>query len=264
MPDIDNRIAKKDGEDMVDAIILAGEQPIKGLENAGNKALCLINGKMMIEYVIDAVRMADDIRMVVVVGPKDKLEKCLHGKADAVVEPGNTVIESIMAGIRYLNTVKDVLVCTCDIPLITADAINDFVSRSKALNAEFCYPIVEKSINDVKYPGMERTYVKTREGRFTGGNIFYINPGALEKGFLLANKFFNARKNPLKMARLLSFGFMVRLVLGNLTIRAVEEKVLRISGIKAKAVVSPYPELGQDVDKYSDLSAASFYLPREE
>lgn len=248
----------------MDTIILAGEQLIKGLEDAGNKALCLINGKMMIEYVIDAVRMAEDVKRIVVVGPKDKLAKYLYNKVDAVIDSGSTVMESVMAGIRYLNTYKNILICTCDIPLITTEAINDFISKSKALNADLCYPIVEKSVNDSKYPGMERTYVKIKEGRFTGGNIFYINPKALEKGFLFADRLVKARKNPLKMARLLSFGFMIRLIMGNLTIRAVEERIFRISGIKAKAVVSLYPEVGQDVDKYSDLNAASYYLPREE
>lgn len=159
-----------DGDNkMADVIILAGEQPIKGMEEAGNKALCLINEKMMIEYVINAVKAADDIKSVVVVGPKDKLSRHLNSKVDAVIDSGSNIMENVMAGIRYLKPTENILICSCDIPLITTEAINDFITRSKALGVDFCYPIVEKVVNDNKYPDMERTYVKIKEGRFTGG-----------------------------------------------------------------------------------------------
>jgi len=247
---------------MVDAIILAGEQLIKGLEDAGNKALYRINSKMMIEYVIDAVKAAEDIKKVVVVGPEDKLSRYLYGKVDAVIDSGGNVMENVMAGIKYLKPQGNILICSCDIPLITTEAINDFISRSKTLNADLCYPIVEKAVNDDKYPDMERTYVKIKEGRFTGGNIFYVNPEAVENGLLFADRLVKARKNPLKMARLLSFSFMLHLILGNLEISAVEEKFSRMTGIKARAIVSLFPEVGQDVDKSSDLNTASHYLNR--
>lgn len=245
---------------MVDVIILAGEQLIKGLEDAGNKALYLINRKMMIEYVIDAAKAAEDIKKVVVVGPKAKLSSHLNGKVDAVIDSVGNVMENVMAGIRYLKPQGNILICSCDIPLITTEAINDFISRSKALNADLCYPIVEKAVNDNKYPGMERTYVRIKEGRFTGGNIFYVNPSAVENGLLFADKLVKVRKNPLKMARLLSFRFMLRLILGSLTIGAVEERFSRVTGIKARAIVTLFPEVGQDVDKSSDLNMASYYL----
>ncbi|HHY23968.1 MAG TPA: NTP transferase domain-containing protein [Clostridiaceae bacterium] len=249
-----------DGDEMVDVIILAGEQLIKGLENAGNKALYLINRKMMIEYVIDAVKAAEGIKRIVVVGPKDKLSRHLYGKVDAVIDSGGNVIENVMAGIRYLKPRENILICSCDIPLITTEAINDFISRSKMLNADLCYPIIEKAVNNNKYPDMERTYVRIKEGKFTGGNIFYVNPKAIENGLLFADKLIKARKNPLKMARLLSFTFMLRLVFGNLAISAVEERFSRVTGIKARAIVSLFPEVGQDVDKSSDLNMASHYL----
>ena len=125
---------------MVDVIILAGEQLIKGLENAGNKALYLINRKMMIEYVIDAVKAAEGIKRIVVVGPKDKLSRHLYGKVDAVIDSGGNVIENVMAGIRYLKPRENILICSCDIPLITTEAINDFISRSKMLNGSTASP----------------------------------------------------------------------------------------------------------------------------
>ena len=45
-------------------------QGIKGLEESGSKALYHINGKMMIEYVIDALKEVEDVCKIVIVGPK--------------------------------------------------------------------------------------------------------------------------------------------------------------------------------------------------
>ena len=243
-----------------DVIILAGEQLIKGLEDAGNKALYIINSKMMIEYVIDAVKAAKDINRIVVVGPKDKLSVHLYNKVDAVIDSSGNIMENVMAGIKHLKPQGNILICSCDIPLITTEAIDDFISRAKSLNVDLCYPIVEKTVNDNKYPGIERTYVKIREGKFTGGNIFYVNPKEVERGLFFANKLVKARKNPVKMARLLSLSFMLRLIIGNLTISAIEDKFSKITGVKARAVVSQYPEVGQDIDKFSDIRMASYYL----
>ena len=39
--------------------------------------------------------------------------------------------------------------------------------------ADLCYPIV-KGTKGCQYPDMERTYVKLKEGKYTGGNVFVI------------------------------------------------------------------------------------------
>jgi len=247
---------------MLNAIILAGAQAIKGRNDSGNKALYCINGKAMIEYVIDAVRKADGIGKIVVVGPKAQLQEILYGKADAIIDSDGSVMDNVMAGVRYCGYDNDVLICTSDIPLITPEAINDFIAKSKAEGADFCYPIVEKQVNERKFPGIERTYVKIKEGRFTGGNIFYVNPRVIEKGFRMADRLIKSRKNPVKVARILSLDFMIRLLLGNLTISGAEKKFSKITNIRAKAIISEYPELGNDVDKPSDLAIVEAHLSR--
>ncbi|HOJ10869.1 MAG TPA: nucleotidyltransferase family protein [Clostridiales bacterium] len=249
---------------MINAIIVAGGQTIKGLEEAGNKALYSINGRAMIEYVIDAVRMADDVQKVIVVGPKNSLDKHLKGKIDALIDSDGSVMENVMAGISYLGDDNYILICTCDIPLITVEAVNDFITKAKVLGADLCYPIVEKELNDKKYSGMERTYVKIKEGQFTGGNIFYVNPKTVKENYSFAEKLIVYRKKPIKMARLLSFNFMIKFLMGKVTIDMVEKKFSEITGISGRAVISLYPEIGQDVDKSCDVYAATGYLNSRE
>lgn len=243
----------------MDAIILAGMQTIKYSLESGNKALLDINGRMMIEYVLDAVRNSGDVKRVLVVGPVELLKERLKGYAD-VIDAGGTVMENLVAGIKHLSSEGSILVLTSDIPLLTTEAVNDFIHRSKETKADFCYPVVDKKVSQSKYPEMERTYVRIKEGRFTGGNIFYIDPGVLKERMGIAQRLYEARKNPMKMAAILGFGFLLRLVLGILTIDKAEKVFSRVMNIRAKVVISEYPEIGNDVDKPIDIMVASAYL----
>ncbi|MCR4436498.1 MAG: nucleotidyltransferase family protein [Clostridiales bacterium] len=244
----------------MDAIILAGMEPRRNSGISGNKALLPINGKMMVEYVIDAVRGVDEIEKIVVIGPEDKLKELVKYKIDAVIPPKGSIMDNLMSGVRYVGYTNYILVCASDIPMVSSEAIAHFIGSAKSLKADLCYPVIEKTLSEKKYPEMARTYVKIKDGTFTGGNLFYINPEVLERCAGLADRLASFRKNPLKLARELSFYFMVQLFLGTLTIERVEKKVSTLLNINARAVISPYPEIGNDVDKTSDLLAVTAHL----
>jgi hypothetical protein len=50
------------------------------------------------------------------------------------------------------------------------------------------------------------------------------------------------------------------LLIGKLTIERIEKKFSEILNIKAKAVLSRYAEIGNDIDKPSDVLYAEAYL----
>jgi len=245
---------------MVNAIILAGGQGIKGLEESGSKALYRINGKMMIEYVIDVLKEVEDVNRIVVVGPCVGFGDDFNEKVDKIINSDGTIMENIVAGLEYLGHNENVIICTCDIPLITKEAVVDFIKRSEMTYADLCYPIVKKEINDEKYPDMVRTYVKLKEGKYTGGNVFYLKPEIILKNYDFGQKLISYRKEPIKMARLLGLSFMIKFLAGRITVEMVEKKFFQITGIRGKAIISSYPEIGQDVDKTGDLYAAVSYL----
>ena len=67
-------------------------------------------------------------------------------------------------------------------------------------------------------------------------------------------------KNPLAMAKLFGFGLVWKYIIRRLSIDAVEKRFYKTLGIKGKAIISPYAEVGVDVDKPSDLELAQKYL----
>jgi molybdopterin-guanine dinucleotide biosynthesis protein A len=246
----------------VNVIVLAGEK--KDTSNSGeekvNKAFYKIKDKYMIEYVVETLRKSSLINKIAVVGPKDKLEQAIGYMVDNIVEGTDSIVSNILIALEYFPGEKDILIVTSDIPMITREAIEDFITRCKQKNVDLCYSIVDKKANDQKYPGVRRTYARLWEGQFTGGNVLYFNPEVKDKCKDFVEKMLDYRKSPTKMARVLGFAFLLRFALGVLTINAIQKKCEALLEIRAAAIVSPYPEIGNDVDRLSDLEFIEKYM----
>ena len=244
----------------MNAIVLAGEKKSDNANALENKALLKIKKKYMVEYVLDTLHNVKCIEKIAIVGQKDKLSEAVWHKADYVVEGTDSIVENIIKALKYFPNEKEMLVLTCDIPMITVEAIEHFILESRESGADLCYSIVDKRVNDEKYPEVKRTYAKLREGKFTGGNVFYFNPEIKDNIKDFVEQMLEYRKNPAKMAGVLGIGFLIRLALGILTINAVKKKLKKLIGVNAAAVISPYPEIGNDVDKASDIEFVEKYL----
>lgn len=245
---------------MVNALILAGEESDGGKLGARVKAAVHIHKKAMIEYIVDAMRQCGSINKILVVGPYEQLKGILGDRVDGIVGDQGSIIRNVTAGVNSFKTEDDIVICTCDIPMITVECINDFITASQRLQADFCYPIINKELNEKKFPGIVRTYTKIKEGTFTGGNMFYIRPHVVNKCCKKAEELILYRKNALKMAKVLGWKILFLLFTGKLTIPEAEKKFREIFGIKAKAIISGYPEIANDVDKPSDLEFVKNYL----
>jgi len=244
----------------LNVVILAGEQALNDSGSKSNKAFIKINGRMMIDYVIDAVVKTDNISKITVVGNCENLPDHIRQKVDTILESSGSIINNLVMGVNSFNSDDYVLVCTSDIPMVTDTALNDFIKRSLTSGADFCYPVVDKISNDRKFPGIQRTYIKVKDGTFTGGNVFFIKPVIVERNRALADELVNLRKKPFKMARLFGILFLIKLALGVISIKEAELKFSKIIGAKARAIVTDYAEIGNDVDKASDFSYAEDYL----
>lgn len=244
----------------MNAIVLAGEKKSNKENTLENKALIKIKNKYMLEYVLDALHNVKTIEKIAVVGAKEKLQEVLGHKIDYIIEGTDSIVDNVIKALELFPGEKEMLVLTCDIPMITVEAIEHFMLESKESGADICYSIVNKKLNDERYPEVKRTYVKLKEGQFTGGNAFYLNPEIKDKVKDFFEKVLENRKSPTKMAGILGFGFLLRLALGILTIKAIKKKVNKLLDINAAVVISPFPEIGNDVDKISDIEFVEKYL----
>jgi CTP:molybdopterin cytidylyltransferase MocA len=245
---------------VVNVVLLAGaanDGPLKEVSPATNEALIEIGNKPMVQYVIDGLRQSKSVQRIVVSAPVGELEPHVKGEGLEFVPSQGSILENFMAAYRVLPKDQPILIATCDIPLITGEIVDGFLALCGQREADLYYPIVEKSVGERKYPVVKRTYVTLQEGTFTGGNLFLVNPKAVEAAAPKVERFLTYRKSPLKLAGLLGWTFAIRyLLLKNLRLHELEAKISQMLGIRGAVVVCPWPEVGIDVDKPSDLQLA--------
>lgn len=249
---------------MFDTIILGGGT-VSGLDDetalpagrqAASKALVLIDGKAMIEYMIDAFRAAPSVDRIVALVPRDAQDEPWTEAIDKVLVASDSMVENVRAGLDYVTSSSKsprVVLSSCDIPLLTAEAVEDFLKRCAKCEADVHYSIIEKEVIERAYPETKRTYARLKEGTFTGGNIGLITPEAVIRNFDLFQTGYNLRKSPLKLSRVLGLKFIVKFALHTLSVAEAEARVSGLLNARARAVTSPYPEIGIDVDKRVDL-----------
>ncbi|RKD30916.1 nucleotidyltransferase family protein [Thermohalobacter berrensis] len=243
---------------MVNCVILAGKTE-KMLRGKKSKGIVDINGKPMVSYVIQALKDSGVVDRIVLVGDKT-VYSSLNSKIENVINDKGSMIDNVKAGVNYFKDDPYVLITTCDIPLLTGTAVREFVIESLKSEVDLCYPVIKKKVCKEKYPNAKRTYVKLKEGHFTGGNMMIINPLILDKCIEIAEEIIQFRKNPLKMSKVLGLGLLIKLITGRLSIGNVEKRVENILGLKPKAIITQYAEIGNDVDKPEDLEMAKKYL----
>lgn len=242
----------------MDALILGGalnSGPLRKISCARYEAAISIAGRPMIDYVISALTTVPAVSRIIVVCDESVLSETIKKKTTLIVPPGKTLLDSLNKGLKALNTREPVLVLTADIPLISKAAVEDFLLRCKQKEADVYYSFVPKEMNDQKYPGVKRTYVKLHEGVFTGGNIVLLSSWVIQNQADILNKAVSLRKKTIQLCLLLGWKYLFYLLMGRLTIEQIETQVAKILKMRAVGIISAYPEIGIDVDKPSD-----FYL----
>lgn len=241
----------------MDVIVLAGAKndgALRAVSESPYEAGISVGGRSLLDYVVDSLRKVRAIERMVVVGPLESLSPDLRTAVWRIVPPGGQMVENLRRGLAALAARDKVLVATADIPLITPEAIEDFLARCREREADVYYPIVERGPLEARFPGAKRTYATLREGTFTGGNLILLAPEIVERHQAMIELAVALRKKPFQMARLLGLVCLLKLLLGRLSISEIEDRVEKGLHFKGAAVITPYAEIGIDVDKPSDLA----------
>lgn len=238
----------------IDAVVLAGRENTGKLASGSSERLEAnidIAGKPMVTYILESLAAVPRIGRVLLIGPEDGLSQYEDDRVK-LIPPAESLFENTKIGLQDAAT-EFVLLCASDIPLVTPEIIEDLLDKCIASGADFCYPVSNKVDCDAAFPGVQRTYLTFRDGTFTGGNVFFVRKDVVERAWPLVEKMIAYRKKPLKMANVLGFGLLLRLLLKRATVAQFENRVSEILSLKPKAILNARPEIGVDVDKPSDL-----------
>jgi molybdopterin-guanine dinucleotide biosynthesis protein A len=204
----------------VDAIVLAGTDRNPHRLIAGrNKAFLEMGGRSLVRITVEALLKAHAVDRVFVVGPAADLERelgDLGSRVRSVPEVGQ-MLRNAWAGVKAAERLRTapggggeatdhpVLVLSCDLPLISAQAVDDFVARcaredrqcSKGHHALLVGAVEEQSV--LPYcprdgePGILRPFVDLRSARLRLANIYVVRPQELG-GHELVETGFSYRK----------------------------------------------------------------------
>jgi GTP:adenosylcobinamide-phosphate guanylyltransferase len=245
----------------VHAIITAGGipqpgEPLYPYTQGGSKALLDICGKPMIQWVVDAICTAQKVEKVIIVGLSS--QDGIHG--DKVVDflPNQgTMLQNLRAGmLRILeidSQARHTLVASSDIPAITPEMVDWEIETTSRTDLDAYYTLIRKEVMEKRFPNSRRSYTRLKDLQVCGGDMNVIRTMTASGNDQLWERIVAARKNAFKQASLIGYDTLLLLLLRRVDLQHAVERVTRRLNLSAEALLSPYAEIGMDVDKPSQL-----------
>ena len=198
----------------LDAIVLAGTpRDPKRTILGKNKAFLDIDGRPLLQHVLDALMGTKSIADIFVVGPVEQMSKVLTNLSDEIhlIQQEGNILANGWAGVHASESLhaedgndaaamRPILVITCDLPVISSFSVDDFVARcadedqasdkpcglmvgvaDEAGLAPFC--------PDGDKPGIVRPFVQLDFARIRLANIHVARPRLLTHQEILRTGF---------------------------------------------------------------------------
>ena len=99
---------------------------------------------------------------------------------------------------------------SADIPLITDEIIEAVIAENQDPGFDVFYNVVEKNVMEAAFPGVKRTYMRFRDGRFCGADMHVMSTKTIQK--LINLGFVQFRKRPFKLISMAGPGIILRML----------------------------------------------------
>lgn len=245
----------------MDAIVIAGgvptpEEPLYTYTQGKPKALVDVAGKPMVQWVFDALDQAKKIQRVVVIGLPDGRGLTSAKTVEYIPSQGG-ILQNIRAGVEKTLQIdpkaRHVLTVSSDIPAITGEIVDWLVDTTMQTDHDIYYSVITRQVMEKRFPNSKRTYTRLKNVEVCGGDMNMIRTLTVTGNEELWERIVAARKSALKQAALLGFGTLLLVLLRRLDLEAAVRRVCKKFGITGRAILSPYAEIGMDVDKPHQL-----------
>ena len=245
---------------MYSALVLAGQRaegdPLAAYSPNGQKCCVPVAGRPMIERVVGALMAAGGISDISLsVERKDVLAAVpgfgalIERGRLRVLESAGTPATSVLDALQVLDMASPLLVTTADHALLTPGMVQTFCREADATDADVVAALVSETTIKKRFPNSRRTYLRFRDGGFSGANLFAFRTEKSREAARFWRRVERERKRPWRIARAFGPGL---LLLYCLRILSLDQAVRRISGplgARAATVVLENAEAAIDVDK---------------
>lgn len=153
-----------------------------------------------------------------------------------------------------------VLVTTADHALLEPAWVEHFLAASEARGADLGVGLVARTRIEARFPHTRRTYLRFRDGDWSGANLFDFRTPAARRGADFWQRAEALRKQPWRLALAFGIGNLLLYATRRLTLDAALQRASRVIGAEAVAIGLPFAEAAIDVDKPADLELAENIL----
>jgi len=254
----------------MDVVILAGgvlqsEDPLFPFVPEGvpkNKVFITVNGKPVLQWVLDALSASTKIDNIILVGQSEdhhfSSTKPLYYLPDT-----GSMVDNIITGVTFssqLNsTTTHTLIASGDIPLVEPHMVDWVIGNAESDLVDFTYHVIQEEVMEGRFPGSNRTFAPLKGVRVCGGDLTVISHAVVMQNTAIWKRLTDARKSVVKQAAIFGPRLLFGLLFRQLELEQLASYLGKRLGLQAKAVISPYAEVAMDIDKPHQLA-----LVREE
>ncbi len=246
------------------AVVLAGGRlppPLARLTQKTYQADLSFGGHRSLDGVIRACRDAG-VAEIVVSAPPD-----LHDPGLGVrwARAGSTPIQTAWRGVEALPEAEAILFLPCDVPLLDADHVREFLAEVEARASSLSSGWVALGLSPKEwvrreFPRAPYRFMRFAEGAFSASSLYAASREALERmsGFLSVAG--ERRKSLVGLLRLVGWGNALRYLAGKLSLDEADAFTQRVWGVRTILVRNCHPFTTMDCDTVSDYRFLLDYL----
>ncbi len=225
----------------------------------------------MLLRVLDALAEAEEVSRCILCGPSadhcdgvPELRARINSGLVGWMPHQATPSTSALAALNSVPAETPVLLTTADHALLSAPVVNVFCRQARALGCDVVAGLASHALIVARYPGMRRTKTRFRDGPYCGCNLYAFLTAESRTAADVWRRVEQHRKRPLKMIGELGWLTALRYVMGTLSLKDALRLISKRMGIKAGAVILPFPEAAADVDSVDDWRFAQAVASRIE
>ncbi len=219
------------------------------------------DGRPVMQIVVDALRESGFVGRIIGVAAPAVAERITY--VDVWLSAGESGPENILRGLSQARQNTPALVCTSDLPLMTANSVTQFIAACRA-EADITVGLVKADALNAMFPDAPPSrFVHLGDiGPVTMGGLFQMRPDVLARNQSLLNAVFTARKSQARMAALLGPRLVWQFATRRLTLAAIVARAEHVLGCRVEVVLNTPPELAYDMDTADDYAYAHAALLR--
>ncbi len=245
------------------ALVLAGSRgpsdPVAASAGVPHKALAPVAGRPMLLRVIDTLRDCPEIQRIVICLDDARLLERLPELAESVasgevatIAAARSPAASVLAALKELPDALPLLVATADHPLLTPAMVRHFLERLG--DSQAAAAVAAESVIAPAYPETRRTYIRLKDGAFSGCNLFAFTAADASAAAMFWSRVERYRKQPWRLFAAAGPRTLLSFLFGRLDLAGAADRLSGMLGVRLRVVTMPFAEAAIDVDKPSDLA----------